>query len=90
MPQPLKKYSSPIEFGPNAIDTQPALGVRIAKITAASTHLEMRLGLLLAAMLRAEAKAGVAMYLRLSGATSRNQIDESEAPDRPSGARGRT
>ena len=71
MPQPLKKFSSPVEFGWDAIDLRPALGIRIARIAAASAHLEMQLGLLLAALLRAEAKAGVAMYLSLSGARSR-------------------
>ncbi len=71
MPQPLKKFSCPVEFGWGVIDLRPALGVRIASIAAASAHLEMRLGLLLAALLRAEAKAGVAMYLSLSGTRSR-------------------
>lgn len=71
MPQPLKKYSGPVEFGPDAIGIQPALGVCIARIAAASAHLEMQLGLLLAALLRAEAEAGVAMYFSLSGAPSR-------------------
>jgi hypothetical protein len=73
-PQPLKKYRGLITVGPEVLETRPALALRIAKIAAISSHLQMQLGLLLAALLRTEAATGVAMYLSLSGTRPQEAI----------------
>ena len=70
MPQPLRTYSS-LLTGLSALDERPALAHHIAEIALAWTLVEMRLGLLLATLLRTESEAGAAMYLALSSATAK-------------------
>lgn len=67
MPQPLKKFPKDLKFSPDALTGRPLLAVRIARVSAAWTDVEIELSLLLASALDANANAGMAMYLSLIG-----------------------
>lgn len=81
MPQPLPNYKW-LLTGTKVFEHRPALAVRIANIAAGWCQIEILLGSLLATLLNAESDIGAAMYLALSGATSRNATLQGAAEHR--------
>ena len=76
-PQPIRKHLSEagrrIVFGPSALYERPKLAVRIAAIASIWAQTDAHLGLVLVAMLKADAQAATAVYLALISGGVRNE-----------------
>ncbi|MDR3533148.1 MAG: hypothetical protein P4L90_21630 [Rhodopila sp.] len=78
MPQPLKLPVS-VEFAPVALLRRPQLAAHIGVVVGIWSQIEVNLGTLLAALIGAEAKTVLAIYLSLTSAPAQRAVIEAAA-----------